>query len=74
MFIVCVKAVWYGILNGFKWYGKTIRECKWYILPFMIDMLLIPAKLVAVPIMCLTKHGRNYLIGIGQYIEEDLGA
>ena len=66
-----VKAIGTGFINGLKWYGRRIQESKWYIIPLIIDMALIPLKIIVAPFVCLTKRGRNYLIRIGEETEED---
>ena len=66
-----VKALGTGFINGLKWYGRRIQESKWYIIPLIIDMALIPLKIVVFPFICLTKRGRNYLIRTGEEVEED---
>ena len=69
--LIFVKALGTGFINGWKWYGRRIQESKWYIIPLIIDTALIPLKIVVVPLICLTKRGRNYLIRIGEETEED---
>ena len=66
-----VKAIGIGLLNGAKWYGRRIQESKWYLIPLLVDVILIPLKIVIVPFICLTKRGRNYLIRTGEEVEED---
>ena len=69
--LIFVKALGTGFINGLKWYGRRIQESKWYIIPLIIDMALIPLKIVVFPLICLTKRGRNYLIRTGEEMEED---
>ena len=69
--LIFVKALGTGFINGLKWYGRRIQESKWYIIPLIIDMALIPLKIVVFPLMCLTKRGRNYFIRTGEEMEED---
>lgn len=69
--LIFVKAIGTGILNGFKWYGRRIKESKWYILPLIVDVALIPLKIIVVPFVCLTKRGRDSLIRIGKEMKED---
>ena len=66
-----VKAVGIGLLNGAKWYGRRIQESKWYLIPLLVDVILIPLKIVIVPFICLTKRGRDSLIRIGEEMEEE---
>lgn len=66
-----VKAIGIGLLSGAKWYGRCIQESKWYLIPLLVDVILIPLKIIVVPFICLTKRGRNYLIRIGEETEED---
>lgn len=66
-----IKAVARGTINGFAWYGRRIQESKWYIIPIVIDVILIPVKFVIIPCMCLTKQGRKAIISLGQSIMED---
>ena len=69
--LIFVKALGIGFINGWKWYGRHIQESKWYIIPLIIDTALIPLKIVVVPLICLTKRGRDSLIRIGKEMEED---
>ena len=69
--LIFVKAVGTGFINGWKWYGRRIQESKWYIIPLIIDMALIPLKIVVFPLICLTKRGRDSLIRIGKETKED---
>ena len=69
--LMFMKAVGAGFIIGWKWYGRRIQESKWYIIPLIIDTALIPLKIVVVPLICLTKRGRNYLIRIGEETKED---
>ena len=69
--LIFVKALGIGCINGLKWYGRRIQESKWYIIPLIIDMALIPLKIVVFPLICLTKRGRDSLIRIGEETEED---
>ena len=69
--LIFVKAIGTGILNGFKWYGRRIKESKWYILPLIVDVALIPLKIIVVPLVCLTKRGRNMFVIIERDMEED---
>ena len=66
-----VKALGTGFINGLKWYGRRIQESKWYLIPLLVDVILIPLKIVIVPFVCLTKRGRDSLIRIGEEMEED---
>jgi hypothetical protein len=69
--LIFVKAIGTGILNGAKWYGRRIQESKWYLIPLLVDVILIPLKIIVVPFVCLTKRGRDSLIRIGEETEED---
>lgn len=69
--LIFVKALGTGFINSWKWYGRRIQESKWYIIPLIIDTALIPLKIVVVPLICLTKRGRDSLIRIGEEMEED---
>ena len=69
--LMYVKACGIGLLNGAKWYGRRIQESKWYLIPLLVDVILIPLKIIVVPFICLTKRGRNYLIRTGEEVEED---
>lgn len=69
--LIFVKALGTGFINGWKWYGRRIQESKWYIIPLIIDTALIPLKIVVVPLICLTKRGRDSLIRIGEEVEEE---
>lgn len=66
-----VKEIGIGLLNGAKWYGRRTQESKWYLIPLLVDVILIPLKIVIVPFICLTKRGRNYLIRFGKEVEEE---
>lgn len=66
-----IRAVWVGILGGFKWYAKTIKENKWYIIPCIIDIVLIPIKIVIIPLACFTKCGRKIFITLGRDVLEE---
>ena len=66
-----VKAVGIGILNGFKWYGRRIKESRWYLIPLAIDVVLIPVKIVVVPLACLTRTGRQFFLDIGTDMETE---
>ncbi len=57
-----VKGILIGVVNGFKWYGRRIKESKWYILPLIVDVVLIPLKIVVIPIVCCFKQGRAYFL------------
>lgn len=69
--LIFVKALGTGFINGWKWYGRRIQESKWYIIPLIIDTTLIPLKIVVVPLICLTKRGRNMFVIIGSDMEEE---
>ena len=69
--LIFVKALGTGFINGLKWYGRRIQESKWYIIPLIIDMALIPLKIVVFPLISLTKRGRDSLILIGEETKED---
>ena len=69
--LMFMKAVGAGFIISWKWYGRRIQESKWYIIPLIIDTALIPLKIVVVPLICLTKRGRDSLIRIGEEVEED---
>ena len=66
-----VKAIGSGLLSGAKWYGRRIQESKWYLIPLLMDVILMPLKIVIASFICLTKRGRNYLIRIGEETKED---
>ena len=68
---MCVKTVGTGLLNGVKWYGRRIQESKWYLIPLLVDVVLIPLKIIVVLLVCLTKRGRDSLIRIAEEMEED---
>lgn len=57
-----VKALLIGVVCGLKWYGRRIRESKWYIIPFVIDMILFPLKLIIISIVCINKNGRAKVV------------
>ena len=59
-----------GIVGGFKWYGRRIQESKWYIIPFVIDMLMIPLKIIIIPLACLTKLGRVLILTAYEEVSE----
>ena len=59
-----VKGILIGVVNGFKWYGRRIKESKWYILPLIVDVVLIPLKIVVIPIVCCFKQGRAYFLDL----------
>ena len=69
--LMFMKEVGTGFINGLKWYGRRIQESKWYLIPLLVDVILIPLKIVIVPFVCLTKRGRDSLIRIGEEMEED---
>ena len=72
MFVISI--FWYlgvGVCNGFKWYGRRIKESKWYIIPLIIDTALIPLKIIVIPLLCLKKEWREYFIRNGEEMEED---
>jgi hypothetical protein len=69
--LIFVKAFGTGFINGWKWYGRRIQESKWYLIPLLVDVILIPLKISVVPFVCLTKRGRDSLIRIGEEMEED---
>lgn len=68
-----IKGIGVGIVIGFKWEIELIRkESKWYIIPFVLDMIFIPIKLPIVLLACLTKKGRNWLMNtFKEIVEED---
>lgn len=66
-----VKVVGTGLLNGVKWYRRRIQKSKWYLIPLLVDVILIPLKIIVVPFVCLTKRGRDSLIRIGEEMEEE---
>ena len=57
------KNHWMGYKDGFKialeWYFRRIKENKWIIIPFVLDILLIPVKFVIVEILDLTRGGKR---------------
>ena len=66
-----VKALLIGVIYGFKWYGRRIRESKWYIISFVIDMILSPLKLIIIAIVCINKNGRAKIVNIWEELLED---
>ena len=66
-----VKALLIGAIGGLKWYGRRIRESKWYIIPFVIDVILVPLKLIIIAIVCINKNGRAKVINFWEEILED---
>lgn len=69
--LMFMKAVGTGFTIGWKWYGRRIQESKWYIIPLIIDIALMPLKIVVVPLICLTKRGRDTFVIIRNEMEED---
>lgn len=68
-----IKGQFSGIIIGFKYGKKVIKEeSKWYIIPFMFDIILLPVKLIVVNLMCLTKRGREIILPIGREILEEV--
>lgn len=71
--LMFMKAQFSGIIIGFKYGKKVIKEeSKWYIIPFMFDIILLPVKLIVVNLMCLTKRGREIILPIGREILEEV--
>ena len=66
-----VKALLVGFMCGLKWYGRRIRESKWYIILFVIDMILFPLKLIIIAVVCINKKGRAKIINFWEEILED---
>jgi hypothetical protein len=66
-----VKGILIGVVMGFKWYGRRIKESKWYILPLIVDVVLIPLKIVVIPIVCCFKQGRTYCLDLGYEFLDD---
>ena len=66
-----LKAFTNGILNGYKWYGRRIRESQWWIIPMIFDTATLPLKFIIIPIMCATKRGRKLFISLGQDMDEE---
>jgi hypothetical protein len=54
-----------------KWYGRRIRESKWYLIPFVIDMILFPLKLIIIAIVCINKNVRAKVINFWEELLED---
>ena len=58
----------------YKWYIRTIKETemiRWkiiWIIIFGLDILLLPLKIIIIPIMMLTKRGRKAIIELGSEI------
>ena len=67
-----IKALFKGMILGFKWYGRRVSESKWYIIPLVFDTVLYPIKLIVFSLMCLTKGGRKVVYQIGMVAFEDL--
>lgn len=66
-----LKQIYAGIMINLKWYGRRIRESKWWLIPFVLDMLFIPVKVIVMAIMCVTKRGRMRIYAIGlDFLEE----
>ena len=57
MIIPTLKGFWQGALIGFRWYAIRIKESKWYLIPFILDMVLIPAKVIIIAILRLMSNG-----------------
>lgn len=68
-----VKAFMAGMAIAFKWYEKIIKECKWYIILFVLDMIFMPLKFIIATVMSLTKIGRRKLAYLAKDVldEED---
>ena len=54
-----LAAFWYGMTVGFKLGLNNVKESKWYIIPFVLDIILIPVKLIILVPLCCTKWFRN---------------
>ena len=54
-----LAAFWYGIVIGFNWELKLVKESKWYIIPFVLDIILMPVKLIIFIPLCCTKWFKN---------------
>lgn len=66
-----LKAFWLGIRMAFEQYMEMIQENKWYLILLLIDILLIPVKIVIIiPMLCFRK-GREIFTKIGK---DGLGA
>ena len=66
-----IKAFFKGMILGFKWYGRRVNENKWYIIPLVFDVVLLPIKTIVILIMCLIKGGRKVVFQIGMVAFED---
>ena len=62
-----LSLVFLGIKMMYSFYLKIIKYVsKWFIITFILDILLLPIKLIVVLIMLLTKKGRNSLANLGK--------
>lgn len=58
---IWLKGFGIGVIYGLKWVKIILKDNKWYIIPFAIDIILIPIKLVVIPILLLIKPVRNMI-------------
>ena len=62
MWWAIIKEAGKGFGSGVKWYIRRIKENKWWIIAFVIDMILVPIKIPLIAIACITKNGRRWVL------------
>lgn len=53
------KAFGLGMKAGFMWGLEQIKKSKWYIVPFVFDVLLLPLKVIILVPLCQAKWFQN---------------
>lgn len=67
------KDYWKGFKAGFKlvlgWYFRKMKENKLYVILFILEMLLIPVKMLVVEILDLTPRGKQAIRNFANTID-----
>ena len=67
------SALVYGMKCGFKYNVMNIKyKSKWYIIPFVLDIIFIPVKIPLIFIAMLIPSVRNQLTEVGLDVIEDV--
>jgi hypothetical protein len=56
-----VKEFWKGVMLGIEYNKMYIRESKWYIIPFVINIILVVPIIIILLLACFTEKGRRII-------------
>jgi len=61
-----------GIRLAYDWYKIRIRQNKWWIIPFVVDVVFFPFKLVIALLVYKTRRGHEMMNNFYEEILEEV--